>query len=175
MNALLQRWPALVGLTSAVLVLIFTADRETTAISVNVAVLCYLSAAAFGRPWLAWAAIPLFSVVVTVAKIAGFAWWAAFAVVGVVLIVAGLAIGVPRKPLWAQVGAAVVYGGLAVVALFLPVVVGGVLAGLALAAHAGWDWVAYRRNEVVPRSLAEACMFLDVPLGVGVVVLSLTA
>jgi hypothetical protein len=113
--------------------------------------------------------------VVTVAKITGFAWWAAFAVAAAALIVAGLAIGVPRKPLWAQAGAAVVYGGLAVAALFLPLVAGGVLAGLALAAHAGWDWLAYRRDEVVPRSLAEACMFLDVPVGLGVVVLSLTA
>jgi hypothetical protein len=33
--------------------------------------------------------------------------------------------------------------------------------------------VHYRRNEVVPRSLAEACMLLDVPLGLGLVVLAL--
>ncbi len=30
----------------------------------------------------------------------------------------------------------------------------------------------YRRDQVVPRSLAEFCMLLDVPLGVGFVVLA---
>jgi hypothetical protein len=34
--------------------------------------------------------------------------------------------------------------------------------------------VHYRRGIVVPRSLAEACVALDVPLGLGIVVLGLT-
>jgi hypothetical protein len=48
-----------------------------------------------------------------------------------------------------------------------------VLAGLALASHAVWDAIHYRRAAVVPRSLAEFCMLLDVPLGLGAVVLAL--
>jgi hypothetical protein len=171
---LLQRWPALLGLTAAVLVLIFTADRETVAIAVNVAVLCYLAAAAFARRWLAWAGVLGFSVLVTVAKLVEMAWWPVFAVAGAVLLGAGLLVGSPRRPLLAHAGAAVAYGGLAVLALYLPPVAGAVLAGLALAAHAGWDVVLYRRNVVVPRSLTEACLTLDVPLGLGVVVLALT-
>jgi hypothetical protein len=47
------------------------------------------------------------------------------------------------------------------------------LAGAALASHAGWDLVHYRRDAVVARSLAEFCMLLDVPLGVGLIVLAL--
>ena len=50
---------------------------------------------------------------------------------------------------------------------------GAVLASLALMAHAIWDVIHYRRNAVVPRSLAEACMFFDVPLGVAIIVLAL--
>ncbi len=57
-------------------------------------------------------------------------------------------------------------------ALFLAPRVGLVLAGLVLASHAVWDVVHYRRNQVVPRSLAEFCMLLDVPLGVGFIVLA---
>jgi hypothetical protein len=40
-------------------------------------------------------------------------------------------------------------------------------------AHAIWDVIYYRRNAVVPRSLAEACIFFDVPLGVAIIVLAL--
>jgi len=68
--------------------------------------------------------------------------------------------------------ALLVFGGLAVTALFLAPRLGLVLAGVVLASHAGWDVVHYRRDQVVPRSLAEFCMLLDVPLGVGFVVLA---
>jgi hypothetical protein len=34
---------------------------------------------------------------------------------------------------------------------------------------------AHRRNEVVPCSLAEACIFFDVPLGAAVVVLMVSS
>ncbi|MFC8907015.1 hypothetical protein [Micromonospora sp. NPDC057140] len=64
---------------------------------------------------------------------------------------------------------------LAVTAVLVAPRVGLVLAGLALAAHGIWDVVHYRRNEVVPRSLAEFCVLLDVPLGVGFLVLAAVA
>jgi putative effector of murein hydrolase LrgA (UPF0299 family) len=57
-----------------------------------------------------------------------------------------------------------------VLALAFSPVVGAVLASLALIAHAVWDVLHYRKNAVVPRSLAEFCMFFDVPLGVAVIV-----
>jgi hypothetical protein len=61
------------------------------------------------------------------------------------------------------------------IALALVPVAGAVLASLSLIAHAIWDLIHYRRNTVVPRSLAECCMFFDVPLGVAVIVLVLTS
>ena len=66
-----------------------------------------------------------------------------------------------------------VYGGIAVSALALAPRAGAVVAGLALTAHAEWDAVHLRRGVVVPRSLAEAGIFLDVPLGLAVVTLAL--
>jgi len=74
----------------------------------------------------------------------------------------------------AQVAAMVGYGGLALLALSVAPRVGAVLAGVVLAAHAGWDVAHYRRDRVVPRSLAEFCMVLDVLLGLGFVGLALT-
>jgi hypothetical protein len=60
-----------------------------------------------------------------------------------------------------------------VLALYLGTQVGLVLVGVALAGHAVWDVIHYRRNKIVSRSLAEFCMLLDVPLGVGTVVFAL--
>jgi hypothetical protein len=48
-----------------------------------------------------------------------------------------------------------------------------VVAGSVLVAHAVWDLVHLRRGVVVPRSLAEACISLDVPLGIAVIALAL--
>ncbi|WP_222262950.1 hypothetical protein [Modestobacter marinus] len=43
--------------------------------------------------------------------------------------------------------------------------VGLVVAGSALAAHSVWDVVHHRRDVVVPRSLVEAGIALDLPVG----------
>ncbi|WBB78435.1 hypothetical protein O7606_19705 [Micromonospora sp. WMMD882] len=67
----------------------------------------------------------------------------------------------------------VVYGGVAPAGLALHPRAGLVLVGLTLAAHAGWDVVHLVRARVVPRSLAEACLALDAPLGIAVVLTAL--
>jgi hypothetical protein len=106
--------------------------------------------------------------------LAGLPWWVAVGIVAAGLVAIGLVIRAPRPALTAQTAALLGFGGLAVAALFLAPRAGMVLAGLALAAHAGWDVVHYRRNEVVPRSLAEFCILLDVPLGLALVALAVT-
>jgi hypothetical protein len=45
----------------------------------------------------------------------------------------------------------------------------------ALAGHGAWGVVHYRRHQVLHRSLAEFCVLLDVPLGVGAIVLAIVA
>jgi hypothetical protein len=173
-RTLAHHWPAAVGLLAAVLVLAFIADRRTATVGLTVAALCYLGAAALGRRWVAWAGVAVFSVPVVVAELVGVPWWVVMAVLAAVLLGIGLVIGVPRAPVLAQAVAALAYGGVAVTALYLSADAGLLLAGLALAAHAVWDTVHYRRDVVVPRSLAEACMFFDVPLGLGIAVIALT-
>jgi hypothetical protein len=170
--AIRYRWPSALGLTLAVLQLAMNPDTETVGTVIAVAVLCYLGAAALDRRWVAWAGCAVFPAVVIGSQLAGLAWWVTVGVVALVLVVAGLVLGVPRWPLTAQTAALVGYGGVAVAALFLAPRIGLVLAGLALVGHGVWDVFHYRRNKVVHRSLAEFCVLLDVPLGVGAIVLA---
>ncbi|WBB96511.1 hypothetical protein O7543_22465 [Solwaraspora sp. WMMA2080] len=171
---LLHRWPSALGLGCAVLVLVAGAGREVLAIVLGVAVLCYLTAAATQRRWMAWVGIAAGSLVVAASELAGLPWWAGLGVVAVALVAGGLVGGVPRVPLTAQTVALLGYGGLAVTAVLVVPAVGMVLAGLALAAHGVWDVIHHRRDEVVPRSLAEFCVLLDVPLGLGFLALAAT-
>jgi hypothetical protein len=169
-----HRWPSALGLVVAGIAIATGPNRDSLAITVSVAALCYLAAAALNRPWVAWAAILGGSLVVVVGELAGLVWWGAIAIVAAALIAIGLALRVPRRALAAQAVALLAYGGLAVVALAIDLRTGMILAGATLAGHAAWDLVHYRRNAVVHRSLAEFCMLLDVPLGVALIVLALT-
>jgi hypothetical protein len=73
----------------------------------------------------------------------------------------------------AQFVGGIVYAGLALAALAMDPDAGLAVAGLVLASHAAWDAVHHRRRAVVSRSLAEACIALDLPLGLGLVALAL--
>lgn len=170
-----RRWPAAAGLAAAIAVLFTVADRDTAVTCVWVAVLCYLAAAALDRPWMAWAAVPAGSVVIAVGEITGVGRWVLLGAAAAVLAVVAVVVGAPRRQVLTQFAVGIVYAGLALCALALDPDAGLVVAGLVLAAHAGWDAVHHHRKAVVSRSLAEACMALDLPLGLGLVVLGLTA
>ncbi len=137
------------------------AEDPTTA--VGVAALCYLAAAVTGVRWTGWLVALLASAIPVVSELAGMPRWIAFVLVGVVLAGTGLARG--RRATWPQAAAMAGYFGVAAVALYVEPSVGLALAGLALAAHAGWDLVHYRRDIVVNRSLALWCIGLDLTMG----------
>jgi hypothetical protein len=73
--ALRHRWPTAVGLLAAAFALLAGGDRDTVITVLFVALACYLAAAALGRPWVAWAAVPIGSVAVTVGKILDIEPW----------------------------------------------------------------------------------------------------
>ncbi|QNP76199.1 hypothetical protein IAG44_41525 [Streptomyces roseirectus] len=171
-RGVLYRWPSVLGLVAAGLQFAAGVERESVAITLCVAALCYLGAAAWGRPWIAWAGIAGGSVVVVVSEVAGLVWWGGVGGAAGALVVVGVVTGASRPVLTAQTVALLGYGSLAVTALFLAPRLGLALAGLALMAHAAWDLRHYLRDEVVPRSLAEFCVLLDVPLGIGAVVVA---
>lgn len=131
----------------------------TPATSVGVAALCYLAAAVTGVRWVGWLALPIASGVPFLGLLVPVPWWLIMALVGVLLAVVGL-IRAPRVT-WPQAAAMLVYFGLAVLALALAPWAGLLVAGVVLAAHAGWDLLHYRRNAVVNRSLTVWCIGLD--------------
>ncbi|WP_285101891.1 hypothetical protein [Promicromonospora sp. MEB111] len=137
------------------------AEDPTTAI--GVATLCYLAAAVTGVRWTAWLVAFLASVIPVASELLDTPRWVAFVLVGLVLTGIGLARG--RRATWPQAVAMAGFFGVATVALFLEPRLGLALAGLALAAHAGWDVVHYRRDVVVNRSLALWCIGLDLTMG----------
>jgi hypothetical protein len=168
-----RRWPIAFGLLAAALAFLAGGDRDTVITALFVALTCYLAAAAFDRPWVAWAAVPIASVAVTAGQFLDIDPWFVIGGASVVLIVVGLVRRASQPALTAQSLAMLGYGGASVLALAFSPVIGAVLASLALIAHAVWDVLHYRKNAVVPRSLTEFCMFFDVPLGVAVIVLVL--
>jgi hypothetical protein len=175
-DRILHRWPSALGLAAAVLLLATgAAEVATLAIAAPAAALCYLAAAALGRPWVAWVSIPAASLVVIAGEMLHLTWWAALGLAGLVLLLIGLLRGAPRPALSAQTAALVGFGVAGVVALALAPRAAVLVAGLALASHSVWDLVYYRRNQVVSRSVAEFCMVLDAPLGLGFIAVALLA
>jgi hypothetical protein len=160
-----------IGLLGAAFAAIAGANRETVVISLLVALLCYLAAAALGVKWVAWAAIPVASALVVAGALIGIEPWFVLGGVAIALVIVGLVARASRTALAAQSLALVAYGGIALIGLVLSPAVGAVLASLTLMAHAVWDVIHYRRNAVVSRSLAEACIAFDVLLGLAAIVL----
>ena len=172
-SATLHRWPTALGLAAAALALAGDAGAETPAVVVCVAALCYLGAAASGHPWIAWVGVVGGSAVVVVGEIVGATWWAALAVAALALLAVGCTSRTRRPATARQMLAAAGFGVPAVLAvLLLTPRAGLLLAGVVLASHAVWDLVHVRSGQVVPRSLAEFCMALDVALGLGLVLLA---
>ncbi|NIK59074.1 hypothetical protein [Kribbella shirazensis] len=173
-RSVLGYWPVVLGAAAATFQIVTGVATDAVAITVAVAASCYLAAAALGQRWIAWAGVLTGSVVVTVSEVAGVDWWLGLSVYAVALVVAGLLRRASIRPLTAQGVAMLGFAGLAVVAVLVSPRLGLAIAGVALASHAGWDYLHWRRNEVVPRSLAEFCIVLDVPFGVAAIVLAFT-
>jgi hypothetical protein len=170
-SSIWRHWPIAVGVLGAAFAAIASPDRETVVVSLLVALICYLAAAALGLRWVAWAAIPVASALVVAGALIGIEPWFVLGGVAIALVIVGLVVRASRTALAAQSLALVTYGGIALIGLALSPVVGAVLASLTLMAHGVWDVIHYRRNVVVSRSLAEACIAFDVLLGLAAIVL----
>jgi hypothetical protein len=173
-RSVLGYWPAALGLAAATFQIVTGVATDAVAITVTVAASCYVAAGALGQRWIAWAGVLVGSAVVTVSEVSGIPWWLGLSVYAAVLVVAGVLRPASLRPVTAQALAMVGFGGLAVAAVLVSPRLGLAMAGVALATHAVWDYIHWRRNEVVPRSLAEFCIVLDVPFGLAAVVLAIT-
>src|SRR5215217_5715274 len=74
-SSIWRHWPVAIGLLGAAFAAIAGANRETVVISLLVALLCYLAAAALGVKWVAWAAIPVASALVAAGALIGIEPW----------------------------------------------------------------------------------------------------
>jgi hypothetical protein len=171
---LAHRWPTAVGLLAAIGMFLTGADRTVVALVVAIAATCYVAAATFGQPWMAWAWIPLSFVVAAVGWLVELDPIVATAVSAGVLVVVGLLRGSTRPAVTLETAGLLVYGALAVGALLLAPAVGLVVVALTLVAHGLWDvWHLREHRNLVSPSLAEACVALDIPLGLAVLVTAL--
>ena len=171
---LAHRWPTVVGLLAAVAMYLTSTDRIAIALVVAIAATCYIAAAVFLLPWMAWAWIPLSFVVVVVGHLVGLEPMTATATSAAVLVAVGLLRGTARPAVTLETAGLLLYGAVAVGALLLAPPVGLVVVALTLVAHGIWDvWHLRRHRDLVSPSLAEACIALDVPLGLAVLVAAL--
>lgn len=160
-----RRWPSALGLAlAAVVVALGRHDAGVPVTVLGIAVLCYLGAAATGRRWVAWAGVPGGVTVVAAAQQVPVPWWLVLLAAGVLLTTLGMIDDVPRRAVVVQALAAAGFAGLGMLALAQPTN-GLLLAGLALASHGLWDVIHHRNDAVVPRSLAECCVALDLSAG----------
>jgi hypothetical protein len=174
----IQWWPTAIGLAFAAYLsidLFSGAERGADFAAVVAASgLVYLAAAALEIPWLSWPVFLLSVALITVARFGLIPLDATW----VMLIVAGLfaAYGAIRalrrqnRALPLQVIAMALFGGCAVLALFVSPVVGALLVAAGLFAHAGWDMYHHVQNKVVIRSMAEFCFVLDAALGIAILI-----
>lgn len=170
-SSLAHRWPSAVGLLAAVGLFLPGTDPAAVALVVVIAATCYVAAAAFSLPWMAWAWIPLSFLVVLAGALVDLDPLVAAAGSAAALVVVGLLRGAARPALTLEVAGLLLYGSVALGALLLAPTAGLVVVALTLVAHGVWDlWHLRRHRDLVSPSLAEACVALDVPLGLAVLV-----
>ena len=171
---LAHRWPTAVGLLAAVAMFLTGPDRIAVALVVAIAATCYVAAAVFALPWMAWAWIPFSFVVVVLGHLVGLEPMAATGHRGRRARRRSVSCAALARPLTLETAGLLLYGAVAVGALLLAPPVGLVVVALTLVAHGIWDvWHLRRHRDLVSPSLAEACIALDVPLGLAVLVAAL--
>jgi hypothetical protein len=168
-------WPAALGVLVASATAYALTDGRDVAPVVVASGVVYLAAAATGRRWMAWAAFGVTIPLIALTKVTDLDATLWVLVLAGVLLVIGL--GNRRlRPWWSfplQTAAMLVLGTVAVIAMQVNPVVGGLLVAAALLGHAAWDVYHHRTGRVVGRSLAEFCAVLDVLVAIVVAFVAL--
>jgi hypothetical protein len=169
---LARRWPTLAAIPLVAVSLYGLDDARGLAFLLVLSPLGYLVPASFNRPGITWPAVLIGAVAVAPLRILDLNVAYALLVASVAFVVIGT---VRRAPGFGiQVVAAVLFAAVTVIAIEAgSLVLGGVLVGIGLLAHAAWDAYHHRVDRVVPRSFAEWCLVVDVVLGVAAIVLIL--
>jgi hypothetical protein len=167
-----------IGVASGLVALLASGDDQgidatLPLTAAGAAIVCYLAAAATGIRWMAWVWVAVVTLIILAAELVGVPQLVALVLTGAVLV----AIGLARRhdETLRQTIIALVYLAVGTLALLIDPRLGLALAGVAFTAHAAWDVVHVRRDAVVSRSLALWCIGFDITVGVGCLVVALTA
>lgn len=173
----MQRWPTALGILIAAGTVLGLSHGSQIASVVAASGFVYLAAAAVDQKGAAWPAFAVTFVLVGLGLAVGEfdpVPWMCIAAAALALF--GF-IRARWRPLWSlplQSAAMLVLGSAALLTVRADHLTGGIIVSLALFAHAGWDAWHHRTGRVVATSLAEFCGVLDVLVGLGVLVLTLT-
>jgi hypothetical protein len=175
-NALSDRWPTALGIVSAVggIVLLVLLDRDVETFGPVVVMMAaiYLMAYALGRPWTAWIALFLLSVVMAVLLALSWNPPVGMTVVAVALWLWTLLVGRYKDGSTFALQTA----GLVAVTLVCAAVAprwGLALAGVGFLGHGGWDAYHFIKNKVVNRQYSEYCGVVDVIIGPALILAAL--
>lgn len=179
-DLLMHRWPTALGVAVATLTALdLGADAgfvPPLPVLIVLMALVYVGAAALGRRRASWVVL---LVALPVAFFLPQASWVNPLAVLLAAAAAFLVVGVVRgQRLWEPGGLALqaagvlVFGAIALAALYVAPGAGVYLVALALFGHAAWDTFHYLKDRVVTRPYAEFCGVLDLVLGVVILVLA---
>ncbi|NUO58801.1 MAG: hypothetical protein HOV71_24025 [Hamadaea sp.] len=172
-----DRWPTALGLVSiagAVAALLLS-SRDELLFGPAIATMAgiYLMAYALGRPWTAWPAFVVLSIVVTVFQILYLRSGGPHPAVGMsaVLVVLWIWVLAARRfrDLTLQTGGMVFFGALSLLCVVVEPRLAVAVAGVGFLFHGAWDAYHFKVDRVVNRPWSEFCGVVD--LGVGLALL----
>jgi hypothetical protein len=181
-TGLVDRWPTALALvfTAGAIAVIALLDREAAVFGPSLAVMAgiYLMAFADGRPWTAWLAFVVLSVVVTVLQV--------LRLTDVLDVDPGIGMTVVLVPLWwwavarrrftdvgtfsVQTAGMVGFGAITLLCAAVQPRLGAALAGVGFLAHGLWDVYHFKANKVVNRPWSEFCAVIDFATGAALIV-----
>jgi hypothetical protein len=180
-HGLAARWPTALALVTIVgaLGLVIGTDREAEFFGPAVATMAgiYVMAYAIGRPWTAWVAFAVLSVVAAVFHtLYATDVWSVEPGIGmtVVLVVLWLwAIARRRftEPTFSlETAGMLFFGAVTVLVVATQSTTAIVVAGLGWLAHGAWDAYHFRRNTIVNRPWSEYCGLIDLAVGTSLLI-----
>ncbi|MEV4121874.1 hypothetical protein [Micromonospora sp. NPDC049645] len=179
---LVDRWPiavALLVVAGAVTVITLVHERaELFGPAVATMAGIYLMAYALGRPWTAWLAFVVLSVVVTgLHLLARLLSLPVDPAVGMTLLLVPLWVWavarrrfIPVRTFSVQTAGTVAFGAITLLTAATQPRVGAVVAGVGFLFHAVWDAYHHHVNLVVSRSWALFCAVVDVGVGIALII-----
>ena len=177
-GGLTRRWPTLLAIAFAVLVLFGLRvafglkSGSDFYFILFILALGYLVATALNLPWAPWVVLVLSIPAVLAMTLLGIEPAVVLLAVALFFVVLGFAHSRVQAP-WGmplQTAGVFAFGGLGLAAMFVAPALGVYLVAAGLIGHGVWDIVHYRANRVVARSYAEMCAVYDILLATAILI-----